>query len=277
MTGCNNRGLMNCNILIVTVLFNQQIKHTNVFRTLLGGYEDVYIYDNSAVAQISGQIPSKWVYVSDPSNPGLSTAYNKAAEYAHGHGYDWLLICDQDTIFPKNSIKTCLSHIQKHPGYNLFVPRIMADNSKYMSPIRIRNYVTKLSDSVPSGRIDLDKYAVINSGMLVNTGAFLKCGGYNENVFLDFSDFQFIEKFSRLYPDAFVMDMTCKQNFSNLTDSTESKLNRFRLFCKSLYGYESLHRFGKHKITLIVIKRTLSLCLQSRSFKPLSIFFKTYF
>ncbi len=264
-------------ILTVTVIYNQRIEDTNVYRTLLSGCNHVFIYDNSPSAKSADNLQSGWIYVADTSNPGLSTAYNKAAKYARDHGYEWLLICDQDTIFPKNAIQTYIKNIKEHPDENMFIPRMMVSDNRYMSPVKSRNYIAGISADRAEGRIELKKYAVINSGMMVNTEAFLKCGGYNEDVFLDFSDFQFVERFADLYPSAFVMDMTCKQNFSNLTDSTESKLQRFRLFCKSLSGYESCYKFGKQKISLIVTKRALSLCLKSKSFKPLSILLKTYF
>ena len=74
-------------ILIVTVIYNQKITGTNVYKTLLSEEESVYIHDNSPNPQHTDGLPESWKYFSDPSNPGLSAAYNRAAGYAAANGY----------------------------------------------------------------------------------------------------------------------------------------------------------------------------------------------
>lgn len=261
-------------ILIVTVIYNQKISDTNVYKTLLSEKESVYIYDNSPSPQPVDNLPKNWVYTWDSSNPGLSTAYNKAAEYASANGYEWLLISDQDTIYPLKTLERYRWHIGAFRTTRMFLPKVKISDSTYLSPVKSKFYFARTTDKIPvSGEIELKKYAVINSGILVTIDSFLSCGGYNDKVFLDFSDFQFIERFENLYHLARVVDIECIQDFSNIVDSPQKKLSRFILFCKSLSGYESNKRHGKSMIAAIAFKRAISLCVSTKSIKPIAIFF----
>lgn len=261
-------------ILIVTVIYNQKISDTNVYKTLLSEKESVYIYDNSPSPQPVDNLPKNWVYTWDSSNPGLSTAYNKAAKYASANGYEWLLISDQDTIYPLKTLERYRWHIGAFRTTRMFLPKVKISDSTYLSPVKSKFYFARTTDKIPvSGEIELKKYAVINSGILVTIDSFLSCGGYNDKVFLDFSDFQFIERFENLYHLARVVDIECIQDFSNIVDSPQKKLSRFILFCKSLSGYESNKRHGKSMIAAIAFKRAISLCVSTKSIKPIAIFF----
>ena len=266
----------NPRILIVTVIYNQTIYDTNVYKTLLKDEKDVFIYDNSPIPGSYVDLPSGWIYVSDPTNPGLSMAYNKAARYALKNGFDWILISDQDTIFPNDAVRSYRKHIESYKEYHMFIPQVKTVNDMYLSPVKSMGYMARISQNAPVGQVLLDDYAIINSGLLVRTDSFLSCGGYNENVFLDFSDIQFIERFATKFPFAFVIDIVCRQDFSNISDSKEKKLARFRLFCRSLSGFRSNRKYGKLKIFVILIKRLVNLCVTLRSIRPISIFLKNY-
>lgn len=264
-------------ILIVIVIYNQKITDTNVYKTLLSEKTDVYIYDNSPQAQPINHLPPNWIYVSDPSNPGLSMAYNKAARYASANGYEWILISDQDTIYPPNALELYRMYMGTHLSSRMFIPKVKVSDNCYLSPVRNRQYFARISNKLPSsGEINLNKYAIINSGILVTIDSFLSCGGYNEDVFLDFSDFQFIERFENLYKTAYVTDIICQQDFSNISDTTEKKLGRFELFCLSLKGYKCIKKDNIIFIHLAVLRRSIALSVKIKSLKPIKIFLRRY-
>lgn len=266
-----------CKILIVTVIYNQRIADTNVYKTLLTEKEDVYIYDNSPAAQPTDHIPSNWIYISDPSNPGLSYAYNKAARYAAANRYDWLLISDQDTIYPQRAVEQYRSYIGNHLSSKMFIPKVKISDGCYLSPVRNRKYIARISHRLPpSGEINLNRFAVINSGILVTTDSFLSCGGYSDKVFLDFSDFQFIERFGNRYNTVYVTDIICQQDFSDVNDDAKKKLHRFELFCLSLKEYECLKKKNRIFIHLAVIKRAFALSAKLKSIIPIKLFFSRY-
>lgn len=264
-------------ILIVTVIYNQRIEDTNVFNTLLFDKEHVFVYDNSPSPMQKNNLPEGWEYVADASNPGLSKAYNKAAEYAAEHGFGWILLTDQDTMFPEGALDMYRDYIEKEKTQQLFLPKVWTTDRKCLSPVPSIRYFARITkDAPPVGTLDLNRHAVINSGMLVNTGSFLSCGGYNEDVFLDMSDTQFIERFAERYSTAYLTDICCIQDFSDISDSKDKKLVRFRLLCQSVAGYRPLRKHGRFWLSTLVAKRALSLCLSTRSIRPVLLLMRYY-
>ena len=50
-------------------------------------------------------------YISDPTNPGVSKAYNVGFELARQLNKKWLLLLDQDTVFPDRRPLESMRHI----------------------------------------------------------------------------------------------------------------------------------------------------------------------
>lgn len=268
----NSTPLHKPSVMIVTVLYGQPLEQTNVFRTLLDSNERVYIHDNSPVPSAPESLPPLWTYVSDPSNPGLSAAYNAAARIARSEGIDWLLIADQDTAFPEGMLAKMRETIAAYPDERIFLPVVRISNGQYMSPVKMKGYVARLSEKPLEGIVQLDSTAAINSGLMVRADAFLECGGYNERVPLDFSDFQFIERLSRIEPQARVTNIILRQSFSDKDDDAPTKLRRFGRFCRSLSGFESERPHARRNLKLVAVKRMLSLMVSTRSLQPAKIF-----
>lgn len=273
-------NVRNKKILPVIVLYNQRLQATATYSSLLSGCgEDLFIYDNSPSAQHpdSEGMKSGWTYVSDPENGGISKAYNSAARYALENGYQWMLFLDQDTVFPANILDEYKEIIGKYPGINLIAPAMKMDEKHYMSPVKVRFHIGRPSCCVPQGKVSLYEYSPINSGLAVNVAAFHQAGGYNENVKLDFSDYQFIERFRKYYPELYVMRSVCFQSFSNVTEPAERKLRRFEQFCDCLKHCERTGRFDSFCYSLLVIKRMFALMCQTRSLQPVRSVFTKYF
>lgn len=268
-------------IMIAAVVYKQKLEDTNVYRSLLAGASahgvtDVYIQDNGPEGNEPDGLPSSWRYVIDSSNPGLSAAYNRAAEYGLSVGCDYMLIADQDTVFPKDYMETLRNAIETENGYEVYVPNVIVGNGMVMSPVVKHGYMASLSPIKTVGQIALKRYAVINSGLCVCLGTFRRVGGYREEVPLDFADFQFCERLAADAVLAYAMDAECRQNFSALEDTPAQMLARFDKFCRSVKGYESNRRFGKQELMLVVLKRAASLMVKTRSVKPLTIIKRSY-
>lgn len=272
-------------IIIVIVTYEQNFVDCPAFETLKQNFSQqnvqfrFLIYDNSKnKSKVDmNQFPFYIKYIWDDSNGGVSKAYNVAAKYAIEKGYDWILIADQDTYFPKNALVDFQQAVINNPGIKLFIPKIrLSKNGKFMSPVKNNFFFNKPCDRVPTNVIDPGKYAIINSGMLINVDAFWKTGGYNEMVWLDYSDYQFIERFSNYYDKAYVIESECIQSFSNDIPDISQKINRFKLFCSSVKHYKALKRLNKFKIDCSVFKRALSLTIQSKDLRALIIFIKVY-
>lgn len=259
-------------LMFVVVLFKQSLEACNAWRTLLKGERDVYVHDNSPEPMADrDRLPAGWLYEHCPENAGLSAAYNKAAAYAADKGIDWLMLVDQDTRFPDGMAKRQRALPCNSPGVCMFVPRVRLDDGRYLSPVRKHHYFTRLSDVPLEGTIRLSDSAVINSGMMVATDAFLDCGGYNEKVFLDFSDFQFIDRFSAVCDEAVVTREECQQSFSGCDDRGERQMSRFCLFCRSVGAFVPRRRYDRIFIRMVILKRAVSLALKNRSLRPFGI------
>lgn len=269
---------MNLNLLAVIILYKKDLEDSIAYQSLIkASVQKFLIYDNSPVPGKIPQDKGKIHYVSDSSNKGLSYAYNYAVDYAVKNGFDWIFISDQDTLFHDDIIKEYSNAIKNNPDIKLFLPHVrIAADGKYMSPVKINHYFAKLSNSAPVGIINPGDYAIINSGMLINTAAFINSGGYNEKVWLDFADFQFIERFAKKYDRAFVIDIDCIQSFSDKEDSIPQKIARYKNFCSSIKHYQPIKSIDRFWIFLVVLKRCASLCVQSKKMTPISIFIKEY-
>lgn len=264
-------------ILLVTVLYNERLNETRTYRTLLHGSENVLVIENSpAPLNSKTSMPASWHYVSFPDNPGLGAAYNYAADFAQQHGYEWILLTDQDTAFPAGILEKYRAALEEHSAYRLFCPQVSIGANRFMSPVPMNRYRCCVRTSAPTGEIDLHSFAVINSGMLIHVETFMQAGGYRPEVRLDFADFQFIERFRKVSPEAFVIDAVCQQEFSNEVQTREQKLNRYRLFCRSLRNFVCDDCKNQKYLHRIVFRRACSLAVSEKTFRPFRIFYTDY-
>ncbi len=97
-------------IQFVIVLYNVDIEESETFQSfvmpLLKFGCSLFIYDNSPIRQTSKILADtkEIVYVHDAHNSGLSKAYNVAAAHARNNNKKYLLLLDQDTLFPESSL-----------------------------------------------------------------------------------------------------------------------------------------------------------------------------
>jgi len=262
----------------IIVLYNENLFLTKTYKTLLEkSHLSFMVYDNSQVAQHkSDEFPVDVVYIHDCENGGLSKAYNFAAKYAKEHKYDWLLLLDQDTSFPTNSINKYVNAINEHEDILLFAPVLRLTNGKPFSPANFYLKRAHASSITQEGEYSLSKVAPVNSGMLVNTEAFLNVGGYNNDVFLDFADFQFIERFSQKYLLFYLLNLTCIQDFSNEEKDVVALHRRFEMYCSCAKACDKNSIYDSFCYFYIVLRRTIGLIIRTRSFIFLNTFFKKY-
>ncbi len=262
-------------ILFVVVIFKCRLLETKTYKTLLAKETDayLYVYDNSPYCQNIGL--NNIVYIHNPQNEGLSVAYNSACLYAKENGYEWLLLLDQDTDFSGVTIDYYETAILANPNIKLFAPKVRC-GERYMSPAKIHHKYAVLQSSVPDGIISLNEYSPINSGICVNVDAMIECGGYKEDVFLDYSDYQFIERFKRLYPQAYILNREAKQDFSAFSDSKEATLSRYVLFCRSIKACERHSYADNWGYLFVVTKRCMSICFHYKTLLPLKTLWNHY-
>lgn len=263
-------------ILPVIVLYKIRLSDAASFRTLLQqhGVEEFVVYDNSPADFTQEDVEQnhpKAVYVRDVQNSGLPKAYNLAAEVAQQRGFSRLLLLDQDTEFPPEAWR--LYH--EHADFSgITAPRVVSIAGVAFSP-----YCPSLLHRSPkgafSGFTSLRRMLVINSGMSVPVSLFLRVGGYDERVFLDFADFEFQKKLRGENDALCILPFAAVQDCSDDCCEKEKVMKRFKIYLRCAQHCRQTTWGEKVSLRFRVLRHTLSLSLRTRSFSFLLLYLKT--
>lgn len=272
------------NILCVIVLYKQVLYNTNSYNECIKYIKNnknigVYVYDNSpnSMHTFEEMQQNGIYYIHDYNNSGISKAYNKAAQYAKEKGYNWLLLLDQDTHFPnKEYIPTIQEHIIAHSNIQLFAPIVKTTNQKQISPFYSFHHHPYIKETIGNREYFIKKIGLINSGLVINVDAFSLVGGYNENIFLDLSDFYFIDSFKKHYKKFYLLDYTLTQEFSGEEKNIEKLKKRFSTFCKCAKAYSKTSTINKIDFFLITLKKTCGFIIRYKDISFGKIFWLFY-
>ncbi len=225
-------------ILTVIVLHHCRLSASKAFRTLSAHPElDFFIHCNSKDSTIDSTCSAKvFKEYRDETNPGVSAAYNRAFRWAELEklGYDYFLLADQDTDFSPGYLNEFYSARNRYPNSDMFFPKTMS-GSKMISPAVFKLSRAWYAPETPNfGDIDIKMLRPINTGLIVSRSLFERTGGYNERVFLDYSDFEFVERCIKIGAKAVFFDSV---NQSELSDHQNvdlgQRLKRYILFLQS--------------------------------------------
>lgn len=248
-------------IFPIIVTYNTSYKDCNTYKSLLCHYDNMpmLIYDNSPTP-INSEFKTEYVhYKNDPNNGGVSKAYNYGAKIAKEIvNADFVLLLDQDTTFEPNYINILNDAIDKYKSVNLFVPIIRYNDGRIFSPVGFSFWKIKLMELSP-GLHSLKNTLPVNSGSCIRIDNMMSVGGYNENIPLDFSDFDFFHRLSKTSDTFYVVDSTAKQSFSNDETDTEKLYERFK---KYIAGVN--HAAIKHRCIIHVLRHTISLTVRTK-------------
>lgn len=200
--------------LAVVVLYKTQISKCGTLISInadlakSGTKLDLVIYDNSPdynQSVVSDFKNFNVTYVADPENSGVSIAYNYGYSIASAKVKKWILLLDQDTVFPESSLQAYLRAIQRYPAELLFAPVMLTNDNKIISPGKFKWMRGSYAKDVMFGINKFKGHSLINSGLCIELGAYLKNGGYNEKIKLDYSDHDFIHRFSKNISETYVV------------------------------------------------------------------------
>ena len=266
--------------LIVIVLYRQSLFECAVYQSLVNakGYAKnspaLLIYDNSFLPIDKSSYPSELIYVHNPTNPGVSKAYNEAYKIARQLNKNWLLLVDQDTEFPSIILQDYSTAILANPQINIFVPSLL-DAKGLVSPFRTRWGKGRRIKPLNAALYSIKHYKIINSGMLISLDLFEKAGGYDERFALDYSDLSFLDRVFKNESYFSLLPTQCPHDFSDTKVKPDllAELDRFKLFCKSTCLYKKI---SIHSVILvwIILPRALKLSFKMKSFKFIHIGFK---
>ena len=251
-------------IAVVVVIYNEQIGNVKSYQSLLKYCvpEDVLIYDNSRSAQ---ENPYGFHYLHDPSNPGVSKAYNYAASQAISKSYSHLLILDSDSEFPKDALETYRKAARKNPN-RLILPQVVADG-KVISPFWFKWGKSWYGEHIKEGKLEFWQIAAINSGTLIPLFEFEKTKGYDENIPLDWSDIAFCRQLGRLNIGGVKLPMQIKHDLSesNLSSWELAKF-RFKTYMLGMKATPAKHLFEALLMVIWAKLKALKLVWRYKSF-----------
>lgn len=261
-------------ILFVIVLYHCKLKDSRTYKTLMPPNEDLIVFDNSEEEQDISDYANGATYIHNKSNLGISYCYNQAADYGISHYYHWILLLDQDSDFSDVCINDYFSAIEE-TDCKLIAP--MVKSGVYtISPTDISHHFSRLNKKEYSGVTEISRLSIINSGMCIALDAFKECGGYNEMVFLDYSDHEFIRRYKRYNSSVYVLNKSMYQEFSARVDDKESTIRRYRLFCLSIKGCERNGISDRFWFGFVVFKRAVSIMYRFRTFATIKILLRDY-
>lgn len=234
-------------ILFGIVCFREKYWETQSFNDLINSYEsfirsdkelNIYIYDNTdrndwIEPLLKSEKTLKISYYHNPKNEGISAAFNHFSFFANMNNFKWLVFLDQDTKLPIDFFeKYFYKSISSKPEKIIF-PKIFSNN-QLISPSKYVYYRTKPIDLENRKKIEINNITAINSGLMIETAFFLKAGGYNKRLRIDFCDHDFIARLNNKNIFAGLLNISLKQNFSAETDDKSKALARYRLYVKDL-------------------------------------------
>ncbi|HQQ97464.1 MAG TPA: hypothetical protein PLX35_09375 [Cyclobacteriaceae bacterium] len=259
--------------LIVLVLYKQELRETASYQSLMAAWPSsggmkLLIYDNSPEAQFLNQPPEHLLiqYIHDPSNPGVGKAYNVAASMAQEEGYRWLMLMDQDSTFPANIFHAYAASIQAFPQVLIFGPCLF-DHRGLLSPFGRGKTSGRRLGKISPGLHSLTDVAIINSGLLIDVRAYHQSRGYDERLSLDFSDINFLSRFSKISTDLVVVDIAGQQVHSDQPHvGYQDALRRFRQYRQAARVMAELEH-ASFAYRLRTLARAFKLSWRYRSFR----------
>lgn len=279
-------------ILFLIVLYKTDLNESPAFQSLKNtvrsfttkDYVDVLICDNSPLLKIGSldQIDNEefnLYYLHDPTNPGISLSYNRGAEIASLKGKEWILVLDQDTTLQIDTLQKYMNALSAYPNFPVYAPMLYSNNL-LLSPCRyIMNRGTHLAKIEPGVHF-LKKRNVLNSGLLISIDAYQNVGGYDENVWLYFSDFVFFDRLKGLYEKFVVVDCHIEHQLSS-SDYSNAKfaLNRFTYYCQGAKAASVSNGELKSYLgyTLMVGLRSILMSYRFKNISFVKVFTNTFF
>lgn len=171
---------------IVIVTYNK-VPNFAIFEEAADSVDYIIVCDNSSdphvIDDLSGycQRHSKFIYIQNNANLGISKAYNKAVAYAQQLGVYWLYFFDDDANFDvawlRAAKKAWLELEAQNKPVGLLAPIITNDKEYMHSTLGFRGRYSVIASA-------------ITSGIFTTVDAFNRCGGYNPDYFVDWADLE---------------------------------------------------------------------------------------
>ncbi|PIA86234.1 glycosyltransferase [Streptococcus parauberis] len=223
----------------IIVLYNKSYKDSITINSLSKTNHNfnLVIYDNGTkdFGNREWCNQNNFTYLGDGTNRGLSYAYNRAIEQINPSQNDFLVILDDDTYLSEDYINELVSISNSKSSFDVFLP-IVKTEKFILSPSRIEHSGRViLLENVRN--IDYSNITAINSGMVVK-GNVYKNIKYDENLFLDCVDHDFMNQISIHKYKVKILNSVINQTYSRESESNIKNIKiRFEIYQKDFKVY----------------------------------------
>lgn len=123
-------------------------------------------------------------------NIGIGAAQNIGIKIAMQRGYKYILLSDQDTIFPSSYVVMLISLLSSDASNAAACPTFLDRNEAVdlKCPVVLATERGSFKTAAPTGNFDL--FEAPASGMLISVAAIREIGLMNEDLFIDWVDFE---------------------------------------------------------------------------------------
>lgn len=240
-------------VVCVMVTYNPDAeKILSVCKSVYDSVQSLVIVKNSP-EELSEEILSfPNIFVIQLSrNFGIAYAQNRGIEYATENGADWVLLSDQDTVYPKGYVSKMLEISRRDNLKNIgtltpiFFDEVKCDYAKIMIS-KTKSRAVRHGD----GKI----YEIahnISSGTLIPVSVFDKCGVMDENLYIDFVDHEYcwrVQKYG--LKNYLISDVVIRHQ---LGDRMERRFG-MRIVYRSLFRFYYIIRNGCYLLTTDYLK-----------------------
>ncbi|WP_455682831.1 glycosyltransferase [Thomasclavelia sp.] len=250
---------------IILVLYNKHYHDSKTIQDLrqIEDINNIIIVDNSTQDYNNQNIVNEYgyQYISMNGNEGLAKAYNRGLNRIDK---DNKLVClfDDDTTVNKQYFEIALNNINSEIA-DIYVP-VVKDQLGLLSPSIMKKLYCHRAKNIDV--LNNKNISAINSGMIIKSEIF-KNYKYDENMFLDFIDHDFMRTMKRNNKQINIMKNNILiQDFSLVSDSNKKAKIRFKILKKDLKYFYRNHLFYYY---YIIVRRKLGMCYYQKSILPL--------
>lgn len=183
-----------------TVLYNPNESVLTNLNSYSNCVDVSVVVDNSDTKnEISQSLKNdpNFIYIDMDGNKGIAAALNKGIEYLNSKNIDFALTMDQDSLFPTKYYPNILKLVNKYKtDYSVIGLNFNQDNGGLDEIIEVSYWIT--------------------SGNFVNISVFMSVGGFMNELFIDYVDFELGYKFKKNgFKICYLKDFSLKHTIGN--------------------------------------------------------------
>lgn len=183
-----------------TVLYNPNESVLTNLNSYSNCVDVSVVVDNSDTKnEISQSLKNdpNFIYIDMDGNKGIAAALNKGIEYLNSKNIDFALTMDQDSLFPTKYYPNILKLVNKYKtDYSVIGLNFNQDNGGLDEIIEVPYWIT--------------------SGNFVNISDFMSVGGFMNELFIDYVDFELGYKFKKNgFKICYLKDFLLKHTIGN--------------------------------------------------------------